>query len=250
MLSIFLIWSLHFGVMSMMSIDLFSWIGVVGWIALIPSAVWEWPATRTALGALEPLRAPLRSRVDKLFAPAPALDGPGNPVLASTASLLAVAGLATTLYLNIASLPVLKERLPPLRGAPIAISGMDQVWAMFSQPMTMDGWFLAPGSLASGAQIDLLQDGAPLSDRRPTGSMLSIRGDRWRKLLTNLLPEDATMLRQALAQMYCSRWNSTHMGPERLREVEIVFMEEALFENGSRNPPRRISLIQKSCGQN
>ncbi len=209
--AILMIWGLHLGIMATMTIPLFSIIGMAGWVALLPSCVW--PGRDT---------------------------GPGVPRPHWLAEAVSCAGLLSCLYFSIFSLPQVQSRIAIPRVRPAIVLGLEQSWSMFSVPMTSDGWFVATGYTASGKRLNLLQPGVPADEQRPRDVLASMGGDRWRKLLTNLLPEDAGWLREALAAYFCRQ--------HQLVQVEISFMDEVLSEGPDRERARRVVLISRKCG--
>lgn len=216
-LSVMLIWGLHASIMATMSIPLFCMTGVVGWSSLLPSAFWDRlvPSSRSAVSEVLVKRARF-------------------------ADALALLGLVSCLYFAFFSLPQVRTLAPLARLRPAQWLGIEQSWNMFSSPMTGDGWFVVKGRTTSGRTLNLLDETSPATDAAPASRIASMRGDRWRKLFTNLLSAKSSWLRKSVAESFCRGRD--------LARVEIVFMEEALWETAAKTAAKRRLLISHPCG--
>ena len=121
-----------------------------------------------------------------------------------------------------------------------------QQWDMFSpSPAHFDGWFIAPGVLASGATVDVLRGGAALSTQPP--EKLPWIGEAYRMgIFHEAVRNHLAVLGTDYGRWLCRHWNHEHAGDERLESFEFVWMNVDLSQ-GVRSEPKRIWLIRRRC---
>jgi len=100
----------------------------------------------------------------------------------------------------------------------------DQSWQMFApNPLTTTYWYVAPGNLTDGTQVDALHGGGVDYDRPPNAAN-TFRSARWRKYLGNVHSLDHTNHPSYFANYLCERWDRTH--DTQLADVTVIAMEE------------------------
>jgi hypothetical protein len=197
-------------------------------VCFLPTWFWERPFLRRlsapAAGDAPPLRTPLVVNV--------------------------VAGIALAYVLAWNVTTVTDLELPePLRKAGPAV-GLSQVWDMFApSPIKDDGWYVIPGTLRDGREVDvagvLRDDHAirPVSWRRPANIRATYDGERWRKYLEELRHKHPDQHR-LLAQWVCREWNGRHQGGEALAQLRISYvLDPPLPGGGSADPELRVLWI-------
>lgn len=129
----------------------------------------------------------------------------------------------------------------------VHLLGLDQQWGMFSRPFIDDGWFVFPGKLANGADVDVFRDGAPVSFEPPKLIAATYKGDRWRKYMTNVWSSANEKHRLPFGRYLCRKWNSSHPETERLETYEMVYMRQDSLPNGTKAPPQRVMIWRHEC---
>ena len=105
----------------------------------------------------------------------------------------------------------------------------DQAWDMFAPyPLRDDGWYVIPGVLRNGQQVDVFRNGAPVSFEKPSSAAIAAqyKDERWRKYLMNLYLADYSDYRVHYGRYLCRRWNEGRVSndPRLLDTFEIYFM--------------------------
>jgi hypothetical protein len=218
----------HVGIVVTVSVALFSWVAMAGWLALVPGVVWD----RSGVGN----RAVGGNQ-----------DG-APPAIASKVGFVASLGrvaacalcgvaLATVLYANWCN--VFAARLPaPIHRAlqHVAQAGsLRQGWAMFGDAPVEDGWFVYEAELADGRQLDLLEPNVALDAGDHMLSWQATQNDRWRKLHWNLQFDFGRPFRQPVAEYVCRRWNATHGPEEQIVHLAALFYLELVRDGGSKS---------------
>ena len=134
---------------------------------------------------------------------------------------------------------------------------LDQRFDMFAPtPLTQDGWYVIPATLANGAQVDLFKDGPaltkkalfPVSYLKPAQAALGYPDQRWQKYMMNLAESDNSQYRLAYGQYLCRTWNASHSGSQTLETFKILFMIENTPPEGLPNPtPVLTDLWDHQC---
>ncbi|MEM0961016.1 MAG: HTTM domain-containing protein [Bacteroidota bacterium] len=207
----------HAGLAASMTLGIFPFVCMVGWLLVIPSPVWQ--AVFRRARSLGPLRPPSHAEL--------------HPVLSAAALFLILgAGL-----LNWREADPIGTHYAFGDGAEIIDRigyqvGISQPWDMFSpNPASEDGWYEIVGTTAHGDKYSL-----PNGDSyRPTGrneASASYVSQRWRKLLFDYYRTDAFAQHRAEYGAYLwNDWNRRH--PDRpLQSIEIAIHHEPTPEPG------------------
>jgi len=107
---------------------------------------------------------------------------------------------------------------------------------MFSSVGFYRIWYVAPGHLADGSEIEVLRR-APLDWSTPSDLQAAQRGFRWSLYLRNVVPRGLAdpAFREVyppLLEYLCREWNA-HNGPtHRLVSISMVGMVERIPEVG------------------
>jgi len=109
----------------------------------------------------------------------------------------------------------------------ISITQTQQRWKMFSpSPTTLDGWYVIPGKLADGSEVDLMRKGSEVSWDKPE-NVFSLYGNyRWRVYLETLRAKRKKKLRPYYAAYLCRGWNRSADSTRKVESLEIYFMLE------------------------
>ncbi len=106
------------------------------------------------------------------------------------------------------------------------VLALDQYWNMFSPPLLDDGWYVIPGKLRDGTEVDLFKNGAPVDWSKPEYVYRTYKNTRWRKYLMNLWMASYSSHRLYYGRYLCRDWNSRHPENKLLDQFDIDFMQE------------------------
>ncbi|HAX85508.1 MAG TPA: hypothetical protein DCY91_04370 [Cyanobacteria bacterium UBA11370] len=109
---------------------------------------------------------------------------------------------------------------------------LDQRWGMFAPfPAKDDGWYVIPGNLKDGTQVDLFNKGKPVSWKKPKLVSATYPNQHWSKYMMNLWSRDNEAYRLYYGQYLCRNWNTQHQGSKQLDNFKIYFMLEKTLPN-------------------
>ncbi len=233
---------LHLGFFAGLEIGLFPWICIAGWLAMVPGPVWDRLGWKDAP---EVRRPTARAR------------WPFNG--------LAFFFLALVINWNLSSM---RKQFPTAPVVPSQVRWvghllrLDQNWNMFAPfPLKDDGWYVMPGVLFNGEEVDLWGGGKPMwtdvDDSDGHKPLLHHKDDtleldrtqpelvasmypsqRWRKYMRNIWMKKYKGLRLYYGKHLCRQWNATHKGGERLKTFRIVYMKQVT------PPPGETGIVQ------
>lgn len=128
------------------------------------------------------------------------------------------------------------------------IPRLDQWWNMFAPfPLKDDGWYVIPGVLRNGTQIDVYAGGAPVSWEKPKLISATYRNFRWRKYMMNLWLRTYNEHRILYGRYLCREWNKSHGPAEQLMTFEIFFMLKETQPDYREPTVRKESLWRHHC---
>lgn len=201
----------HASIAVLMTVGLFAPIGFAAWLALLPAAFWD------RLQGRLPSSAP---NVGSTAAPTPSLPQRYRRVAAQVvcATLFCLAAIDATAQL----LPG-KPALPASLRTAIDLACLRQEWEMFGTVLQQEQWAYARGVLVDGQEVDLLRDGQPFQQERPSGGFNSLPHHRWHKLLWVLPRPPLRVFSPSVARALAEDWNARHPPPQQVRKLEICF---------------------------
>jgi hypothetical protein len=111
---------------------------------------------------------------------------------------------------------------------------VNQQWRMFTPDgPRFDGWFVIPGKLADGRQIDLSAHGPALTWQKPERVSRGNKPYRYSIYMWQMAdPKTNHVLRRRWSDLMCRSWNATHPPGERLLGLEMHFMYEETLPPG------------------
>jgi len=133
--------------------------------------------------------------------------------------------------------------LPPQFNAIASLTRIDQHWNMFAPfPLRDHGWFLIPGTLRNGKEIDLYTHQA-LNWQKPDLCSACFKNDRWRSFMLNLVFDDKSPISLANYAGYLwQNWNDTHPYEEHLLSLDIVLISKKNGVGGSSSDYDKFTL--------
>jgi hypothetical protein len=242
---------LHGLIASSMSVGMFPMVGIVAATALLPSAFWD--RARRFLMKRAPslvqgvdratarLRAPIRANLDPLPERPP-------PRWRRWGSALFGAGCMTLVVLcNISTYRPLPFQIPEKLQWITPMLRLEQRWDMFASPLTAGGWFVMPGRLTSGAEVDLATMRQEVSWDEPELVAHTYANARWKKYFMNISIPPYQHHRLLFGRYLCRMWNEKHPGAQSLEAFKIYFMRQAVEPWRKPYPAQKQMLWQHEC---
>jgi hypothetical protein len=161
---------------------------------------------------------------------------------------LVLACLGLVLLWNLGALAPSAAAVPaPLARLSVAL-GLDQKWNMFaSRPSADDGWYVVPGVLRSGAEVDVLR-GSPVIDwAKPSSPGAYYPSMYWLKFMETLWLADHAGYRLHYGRYLCRQWNQGRAPDEQLVRFEIFFVHETTPPPGQTESHQTLSIWKHHC---
>lgn len=125
---------------------------------------------------------------------------------------------------------------------------VDQQWNMFSPaPFKDDGWFVIPGTLVDGRQIDLLTGNEPPIYEKPPLVSALFKNSHWEKYFRNISNVDKEAYRLYFGRYLCRDWNSQNVGGNQLKSLQLIFMKEWTLPDYQASAPQKEVLWNHEC---
>ncbi len=126
------------------------------------------------------------------------------------------------------------------------LTHLDQEFNMFApSPMTEDGWYVFPGKLRDGTEVDVFSGHTPVSHSKPDWIAYIYKNQRWQKYLMNLWGNNMSGFRLGYGKYLCRQWNGSHPHDKELLSFDMTFMIEPTPPPGSEPLPIRPTTIWK-----
>lgn len=253
---------MHLGMLVTLRIDLFPLIVVAGLVPFYPPIVWDGAERFGARlgndGATSRLadrlgrRAPVASLPDTL----PRVSDVTRAGVRSPFPRGAAAGretFATVIPWFFLTLVVLSNaqavdyaEVPDPADEVLDVTKSSQSWRMFApDPLRTTRWYVAPGELENGTEVDALHDSQVELDR-PHDVDETFETARWRKYLGNVRSAGNTNHHSYLANHLCTRWNATH--ETGLETVTIAYGYERHDPYDDTDSASTVELLEYECG--
>ena len=121
-----------------------------------------------------------------------------------------------------------------------------QHWSMFAPyPRLDDGWFVVPGILKNGEEIDVFRavvsnSGEKISWNKPDSVSAIFPDVQWRKYMENLQKKGGSERYQNFAAYLYRTWNASQPEERHLTRLDVYYMMEHTYRLSS--PPEKIHL--------
>lgn len=206
-LAVLSVWAFHGGLLVVMSLGLFAWIGMACAIGLIPSSWWD-RIPRAALDLGQKVEEEEQKR------------GPWSQILA----WLPVVAVCWTLVFGFADIPQVKYRLPRPLVKLAGSLGLNQSWMLFAPaPPTTHGFYLAVCRTEKQERFQLLGKVRPVSWTKPKLNPPSVGGMRWRMYCYRVFTRRGyRSYRQLLCEFLHHKWSAN--SPDKLEIIRLYYM--------------------------
>jgi Vitamin K-dependent gamma-carboxylase len=179
-----------------------------------------------------------------------------EPMLRSTLATNLLAGFFL-LYVFCWNLISVSSFTMPERAVPLGtFLGLRQSWGVFApNPPKDSGWYVIPGTLRDGQQVDLVtavthndfSQGEGVSWEKPQDVAGTYGSKYWRNYLGDIREEEGADQRRHFGNYICRQWNARHSDAEQLTELQIVYMKETTLPDYQRAAPEKVVLRKHSC---
>lgn len=175
------------------------------------------------------------------------LPGPRVAIRSSkSANACAIVLLICVISWNLEAVKPLHYRMPEALRALTHLAHLDQAWRMFAPPPPTSGWFVIPGTLKDGTEVDLFRQGTPVSwDKPPPRDRF--RNERWRRYMFSFVFGKNKVFWPDYARYLCRSWNAGHAGLQQLESLEIVFMARETPPPGQTGIYEKHVLLKQGC---
>jgi hypothetical protein len=246
LVAILLLFGMQMGFGATIRVYIFPWICFCATLPMVPTVFWEKLPRVAKAWRLNGLSSAFFTRLVRLLPPKPV--SPGTP---RWLNITAAFFLVYVILWNMGTIPASlnHRRIDVPRkikwiGSALRI---DQSWNMFAPyPLKDDGWYVIPGTLTNGQEVDVFTGGKPVTWEKPKLVAYTYKNHRWQKSMMNLWSRDFSKFREFYAKYLCRAWNARHQGGERLDRFTIYFMREDTRPDGEA-PPEKVNLWEHYC---
>ena len=234
-LVVFLFVGFHLGMVFTLKLGSFPYICILGWAVFLPSAFWEYlskafPSWNFNFRPLS--RGPLQIRSHWVT------------------NVLALLAISYILLVNLAFTSIDKFRpvfFQKYRWVGKLLN-IDQSWAMFApDPLVENWWYVIPGKLRDGSEIELYAEKTPLSWEKPKRIPDTISNVKWRKFFNWMPKTRNAAFRPYYAQYLCREWNARAPVGRELVSLQIYYLHETLLPDFKRSAPQKDLLWEQDC---
>jgi hypothetical protein len=250
--TVFAFFCLQLGFGLCLALGLFPWISAAAMLPFVPTWAWD-----KLLGwrPVERVGAALYAKIasNHLAGTDSATSWAFCPLTLRSSRLANILAAFFLLYVFFWNLGTLKDA-PYKMPVPFTwlgtLLGIHQKWDMFApRPPKFSGWYVIPGTLRDGVQVDLFQDGKAVRWEKPALVSATYKNQRWRKYLRNIYKKKNDIHRLYFAQYLCREWSTRHGENKQLAEVEIYFLREETLPQSQVAAPHKVLLWKHSCSQ-
>ena len=139
--------------------------------------------------------------------------------------------------------------IPPVINAAGNLTGTRQAWKLFVNVGTLS-WNVIDGISEDGAHINPLYPDVPVYGTTPPPYVWDLYKDvRWHKTFETLGQPRFAYAGPYVAKYFCTHWNETHYGQDRLAEVIITKYVRRIHLDGKEGGTRTVKLAVVRCAQ-
>lgn len=227
---VLLVYAFHLGIELTLNVGHFSYVAFASWMLFLPAMFWDSKPLARLLPGRTRRKKETRSTEVSTTASRP------RRFTKRTVSALCACCLAFMLTWNVSSI-IGDQAGRSMRNATKYFgikTKLTQSWRMFGKPFSVDTWYVYRARLKDGSVVDLIRNGDPPSDRRPTTTAPALWNHRWKKLHNRMAtaplsnPERLKRYRRQIAEYICKKWNQTHNDDKQIVKVDVLCFGTAI----------------------
>jgi len=228
-------WTMHLGIHVVLYVGFFTPVTLMTWTVVLPGYFWN------------KLRSWLRPGLPRASAAVEAHDRALHPLGAVAGSML-TGLLVIALVDNLTHTPGHNFSLPHPLPILMRRTGLAQNWSMFTSLEGYGrGWYLIPGELTDGTEVDLFRAGQPLSWGRPGRPYGWISDNRWYKYYGRMASPRYDFVRPYLGPYLCAEWNHTHDADHQIEALCVARIAQAPLPSESIESTQSRVLVRQEC---
>lgn len=130
------------------------------------------------------------------------------------------------------------------------LTRLNQSWSIFAPaPPRDDGWHVIIGKLKDGREVNVLEEGSPISWEKPTLKQREhlYQTIQWRVYFINLNRAIGSHLYPHFAKYLCDNWNRKHQENQQLESLSIYFVDEYTVPPDQTQKTNKKLIWQQSC---
>src|SRR5262249_21188432 len=121
-------------------------------------------------------------------------------------------------------------------------------WQMFAPfPFKDNGWYVLPGKLADGSEVDVLRPDQALTYDKPYSIALDFPNMRWQVYENRMYDHTFRQHRGYWARYLCREWHRDAADARRLLSFDIVYMLRRTPEPGQEAHTEQVVLWKHQC---
>lgn len=236
---------MHLGMALTMMLGLFPFIGVAALVPFLPAPVWNRLESAADRRGITSRGAAFLDWLDARLPHIRVTDVPTWLRRAGGSARTALPAIFLVLIVlwNVQAAGV--DAVPDQAEPAVELTRTDQYWNMFApEPLQVDGWYVVPGRLENGSQVDVWSGGAVRYDKPPDVAA-TYPNTRWRKYLVNLWRPYHRSYRPYLGTYLCERYNRRH--DVEVVELTVYYMEQRTVLGAEHEPIERVELLDHEC---
>ncbi|SHK83127.1 Vitamin K-dependent gamma-carboxylase [Reichenbachiella agariperforans] len=215
----------HFGLFWFMELGMFPWLGMILWVAVIPSGFWEWFTRRDRSSKIwDKYNIEFQSH----------WRGRWSFIAASLF-------LFVMIYSGMRSKKVIPYQTHLSRF--VRQSRLNQSWNLFGGPKKSDGWLVIEAQLSDGTWVDFLQGGDSVTWKKPAVCSAMYPNHRQRKFYKNLRTGRGVS-RTKYLDWAMQSWNENHR-ENPVKDAAIYYMSEEILPGGNFTPVQKKRLAYR-----
>lgn len=247
--------SLQIGFYLTMYLMLFPLAGLAAMIVFLPSPFWDAsealflqikPAT---LRFLKPIREkPLWTRCESMLKRY-LFNLPAGPVRVDTPiymNLIIILLMICVTMWNLDALRFKNFTMPKVIRYICLTADLNQAWRMFAPPALSGGWFVVPGKLRDGTEIDLFNNGSAVNWEKPSLQDM-FKNERWRRYMFSYVFGKNKNYWVDYGRYLCRSWNENRTDQKQLESLEIIFMARKTPPPGETADYQKKVLFRHVC---
>ncbi|PIB35603.1 hypothetical protein BFP72_09460 [Reichenbachiella sp. 5M10] len=211
----------HFGLFLFMELGTFPWLGMIVWLAVIPSGLWNRVQSRGELvRVLDKCKMDMSAWERKWVLVGATLF----LVLMTWSGLRANKLIGYNSYL----------------GNVVSATRLRQSWKLFSGPKKEDGWLVVAAELQDGTWVDLLREGESLNWDKPAVFSAQFPNHRQRKYFKNIRTSYVSH-RGYYLDWVVKKWNQNNT-ENPVKSATFYYMKEGVLPGGGFAPIEKEEL--------